>query len=73
MFARLESSIKGEVATLHNDLNQILRRVEETEEQLESQTSEIKELQDQMAELQRDIQCINWKTRKTIIQEKISE
>lgn len=54
MFARLESSIKGEMATLHDDLNQILRRVEGTEEQLDSQRSDIDVLKDQMAELKRE-------------------
>lgn len=39
MFARLELSIKGEMATLHEDLNQILKRVEGTEEQLDSQVT----------------------------------
>lgn len=52
MFARLELSIKGEVATLHEDLNQILKRVEETEENLDFQAAEKKELKEQMEEIQ---------------------
>lgn len=32
MFTRLENSINTEIATLHEDLGQMLTRVEETEE-----------------------------------------
>lgn len=42
MFARLEHSLMGKMATLHRDLNQILKKVEETEEKLDLQ--EIKEV-----------------------------
>lgn len=53
-FAKLESSIKEEMATLHDDLNHMLRRVEGTEEQLDLQAVAINELKDQMAGLQKD-------------------
>lgn len=54
MFAKLETSIKGEMATLHKDLNHILRRVEGREEQLDVQAVTIKDLKEQMVRLQRD-------------------
>lgn len=52
MFYRLELSLKGEMATLHGDLNQILKRVEETEKKLDKQVAEMKELKEHMEELQ---------------------
>lgn len=36
------------MATLHEDLNQILKRVEETEEKLDFQAAEKKEVKEQM-------------------------
>lgn len=52
MFSRLEQSLKGEMATLHGDLSQILKWVEETEEKLDIQAVEIKELKEQMKRVQ---------------------
>lgn len=52
MFSRLEQSLKGEMATLHGDLSQILKRVGETEEKLDTQAVEIKELNEQMKRVQ---------------------
>lgn len=37
MFAKLEASIKGEIATLHEGMNHLLKRVEVTEESLVTQ------------------------------------
>lgn len=54
MFARLKISIKGEIATLHEDMNHILKRVKCTEERLGTQGDEIKALKAQMDEMQRD-------------------
>lgn len=54
MFAKLLLSIKGEMATFFEDLNYILRRLEGTEEQLDSQAVAINELKDQMAGLEKD-------------------
>lgn len=48
MFARLEQSLKEEMATLHGDLNQVLKRVEESEDKLDSQAAVIKELNKRM-------------------------
>lgn len=48
MFARLEQSIKGEKASLHGDLSQVLKRVEESEGKLDSQAAAIVELKGQM-------------------------
>lgn len=53
IFARLDLSLKGEITILHKDLNHILRRVEETEEQLDFQAAKLKELKDQMEELEK--------------------
>lgn len=53
MFVRLEISIKGEIATLHEDMNHILKRVEDTEERLDTHGDVIKVLKAQMEEMQR--------------------
>lgn len=74
MFAKLESSYKGEMATLHEDLNHSLRRVESTEDQLDLQTTAIKDLKEQMAGLQKEQRDImyrledqeNWNRRKNL-------
>lgn len=52
MFLRLEQSLNGEMATLHGDLSQILKWVEETDEKLDIQAVEIKELKEQMESVQ---------------------
>lgn len=51
MFSRLEQSLKGYMATLHGDQSQILKRVEDTEEKLDTQTVGIKELKEQIKKL----------------------
>lgn len=51
MFARVETFIKGEIATLHEDMNHMLKRVEEAET---LQGDEIKRLKDQMDEMQKE-------------------
>lgn len=61
MFARLETSIKGEIATLHEGMNHILKRVEDAEERLVMQGDEIKRHKEQMAEMQRDQRNIMYK------------
>lgn len=61
MFSRLELSLKGEMATLHGDLNQILKRVEETEEKLDKHVAEMKELNEQMEGLQREQRHMRYK------------
>lgn len=43
MFARLENSIKTEIATMRADLGHLLKRVEETEDKTVKQAHEIKE------------------------------
>lgn len=52
IFSRLKQSLKEEMATLHGDLSQILKWVEETEEKLDRQPVEIKELGEQMKRVQ---------------------
>lgn len=54
MFARLETSIKGEIETVREDMSHILRRVEEAETMIERQGIEIKNLKCQMEEIQRE-------------------
>lgn len=51
MFAKLEASIKGEIAALHEGMNHLLHRVEVTEDSLATQGEEIKKLKAQMAEM----------------------
>lgn len=52
MFARLENSIKTEIAIMRADLSQLLKRVEETEDKNEMQALEKKELKMQVKTLQ---------------------
>lgn len=54
MFARLETSIKGEIETIRGDMGHILRRVEEAETTVERQGIEIRNLKGQMEEMQRE-------------------
>lgn len=61
MFSRLELSLKGKMAILHGDMNQILKRVEETEEKGKVQVTEIKELKEQMEEMQRKQRYMRYK------------
>lgn len=61
MFAKLEMSIKGEIATLHEGMNHLLQRVEVTEESLTTQGEEIKRLKAQMDEMQRDQRNLMYK------------
>lgn len=42
MFARLETSLKGEIVTLHEDMNHLLKRVEDVETKVDRQGDEIK-------------------------------
>lgn len=52
MFSRLEQYGKGDMATLHGDLSQRLKRVEDTEEKCDIQAVEIKEFKEQMKKIQ---------------------
>lgn len=53
MFAKLETSIKGEIESLREDMNHILKRVEDVEITMDRQGAEIKGLKNQMEEIQK--------------------
>lgn len=61
MFARLETFIKGEIATLHEDMHHIIKRVEDTEGRLDTQGEEIKNLKAQVNRIQLDQRHILYK------------
>lgn len=58
------------MATLHGDLGLILKRVEDTEEKLDTHAVEIKKLKKQRKNYKwsRGTCCIDWKTRKAKIE-----
>lgn len=48
MFSNRENSLKKDMATLHGDLGQILKRVEETGKEMDKHALEMKELTELM-------------------------